>query len=183
MIAIPSELPFVVWNTGHPVPLSEGWLVESIEYSLQGENMPQWQWTGDIAKAVCLHIKENFSGTEIHHVELVRILRQSISALGYEDVAHKIQLTAPRVVIHLPEIAHRTDIELAFFQELQSKLDEALGFIVRGVKLEGIRDSVKTLNRTKRWKKNCQILNDDIVKFVRQHLELWDQSAVELIIR
>jgi len=182
MIALPSDLPLVTWNAGRPVPLSAGWLAESIEFSLSGENFPHWQWTEDIVQAICLHLKDDYSGTEIHHTELIQIVRQSVEVLGYPDVANKIQLTAPRVVIHLPEIARHADIELAFFQELQSKLDEALCFVVRGIKLEGIRDSVKTLHQTKRWKRNCQTLNDDIVQFVRKNLERWDQPTVDLII-
>lgn len=183
MIALPSDLPLVTWQASRPVPLSPGWLTESIEFSLQGENLPHWQWTDDIVKAICLHLKEDYLGTEIHHSELVSIIRQSISALGYEDVAAKIQLTAPRVIIHLPEIAQRNSIELMFFQELQHKLDEAFGFVVRGVKLEGIRDSVKTLHHTNRWKRNCQVLNDDIVQFVRKNMARWNQPAVDLIIQ
>ncbi|MEM6886277.1 MAG: hypothetical protein AAF571_14730 [Verrucomicrobiota bacterium] len=183
MIALPSDLPLVTWSSGRPVPLSSGWLTESIDFSLAGENFQHWQWTQDIVEAICLHLKEDYPGTEIHHVDLLRIVKESIEVLGYPEVAHKIELTAPRVVIHLPEIAQRADIELVFFQELQYKLDEALSFVVRGVKLEGIRDSVKTLHHTKRWKRNCQTLNDDIVEFVRKNLERWNQPAVELIIR
>jgi hypothetical protein len=183
MIALPSDLPLVTWNDARHVPLSAGWLTESIDFSLAGEALPEWQWTEDIVHAVCLHLKEDYLGTEINHSELVRIIRQSVCALGYENVASKIELSAPRVVIHLPEIAHRANIELVFFQELQHKLDEALGYVVRGVKLEGIRDSVKTLQKARRWKRNCQTLNDDIVLFVRKNLERWNQPAVDLIIQ
>ncbi|MEM6601386.1 MAG: hypothetical protein AAF649_08375 [Verrucomicrobiota bacterium] len=158
-------------------------MTESIDFSLAAGDTSHWQWTRDVVETICLHLKEDYQGSEIHHTELARIVRQSIEVLGYPDIANQVQLTAPRVVIHLTEIAQRSDIELVFFQELQHKLDEALSFVVRGIKLEGIRDSVKTLNQTKRWKRNCQTLNDDIVKFVRKNLERWDQPAVELIIQ
>ncbi|MGF1677675.1 MAG: hypothetical protein ACFCUX_00605 [Candidatus Methylacidiphilales bacterium] len=183
MIALPQELPMVIWRTHYAVPLSRGWLAESIDYSLRPHHLPEWHWTVDVVEAVCHYLREDYRSSSIPQSDLEDIVHRSVRALGYEDIAPLIHLTAPRVVIHLPEIASRSGIELAFFQELQSRLDEALHCVVRGIKIEGIRDSVKSLQGTRRWKQNCQRLSDEIVSFVRMNLQRWDQPMVELIIQ
>lgn len=184
MIALPNDLPMITWQGKRTVPLSPGWLAESISTSLETEpDSGEWQWTEEVVQALCYYLKNDYLGSEIEDQKLLGLIRHSISSMGYPDLSPKVKLLAPRVVISLPELAQSSHMELVFFQNLQSKLDEAFITVVRGIKLEGIRSTVKSLQGTRRWKKSCQTLNDEIVLFTRKTLEQWNQPIVDLVIK
>jgi len=182
MIALPHHLPLVIWKDTRTVPLSPGWLAESIDHTLAHLDCCGWEWTDDVVVSLCAYLRENYAGTSIDHSHLNDLLRHAIVALDYPEVADRVALCAPRVIIHLPDLARRAPLELAFFHALQNRLDEALEYVVRGVKLQGLRTTVKSLQNAPRWRKQCQDLSDEIVLFTRQKLQRWDQPFVDLVI-
>lgn len=182
MIALPDKLPLIEWKDGRYIPLSEGWLVESMEASL-GEQEEAGELDLEALVYSLTHfLKDQPQGTTVAHDDLVRLMRKSLRAFGHEHLSENVHLVSPRVTIHLTELASRNSIELAFFDALQEKLEEAIGSVVRGIRLEGIRDSVKVLHNARRWKKNCQVLNDEIVLFSRQTIEKTNQPLIDLVI-
>lgn len=182
MIAVPDKLPFVHWQKKRSVPLSEGWLAESIEHSASTAGYSEWQWTQDITKAITFYLQKEFSGNLITPHQLTHIMRTSISTIGYPEVAQNATLIAPRVSIYLPDIAHHSQYEIIFFQKLRERLEEAFHVVVKGVKLEDIKTCVKIITKNQSWRKNCQILNDEIVMFTRNHINQRHNPNLELMI-
>jgi hypothetical protein len=183
MIALPQDLPLVEWQKRRNVPLSEGWLAESIQTSATKAGMDHWYWTDDVAKAISYYLQSEFDGTLITPDQLQILIKKSLRSIGYPEIAKTLTIVGPRVSIHLNEIASRSNHELIFFGLLQERLDEARTVRVRGIKLEGLRSSVKILENRPRWQSSCQNLSDEIVSYTRIHLQRWEKHPVELLIQ
>jgi hypothetical protein len=183
MIALPQDLPLVEWQKRRNVPLSEGWLAESIQNSAHKAGLNQWHWTEDVAKAISYYLQSEFNGTLITSDQLQVLIKKSLRSIGYPEIAKSLTIVAPRVSIHLNELASRSCHELIFFAQLEERLNEARSVHVRGIKLEGLRSCVKTLGNTPRWRSSCQDLSDEIVSYVRSHLKKWEKHPMELLIQ
>ena len=182
MIALPQELPLVHWQNKRNVPLSEGWLAESIDCSALQAGYSEWEWTIDITKALSCYLRQEFHGCLISPRELQTLIKKSLQSIGFHDVADKLRIVAPRVTINLAEMARAATYELMFFHLLQQRLEDAARVGVRGIKLEDLRESVKILQQAGRWQENCGMLSTDIVNFVRQKLQQNGGPGVELLI-
>ncbi len=182
MIAMTNQLPLILWGDERSVPLSEGWLMESIEWTARRAGYPQWEWTHDIVKALTYYLEEEYATMTISQRELESLMDVSIKSIGYPEIAAHAGMVAPRVSIHLPDLARECPWELAFFQELGDRLREAGAGVVRGIKLSGMRPCVKHLRGARRWHPRCQHLSDEITAYSRQVIMDWDRPAIDLMI-
>lgn len=182
MIALPQNLPLVEWQNRRNVPLSEGWLAESIQISADKAGVGTWHGTDDVAKAIIYYLQSEFGGTLITPEQLQGLIKKSLRSIGYPEVARSLKIVAPRVSIHLNEMAMKSQHEILFFQLLHDHLDEAKSVHVSGVRLEGLRSCVKTLSNVMRWQGSCEELSDEIVMFTRSHMLKWGRHPVELLI-
>jgi hypothetical protein len=182
MIALHENIPLVRWHNKRSIPISESWLAESIELSARTAGYPQWQWSGDVARAILNYLRTEFSGCQITTGQLRQLIQKSLNGIGCEEIAGHVEISAPRVNIHLAELARRSGYEMLFFNLLRGKLDDACSTVVRGVRLEGIRPCVKHLTGLESWRSSCQRLSDEIVDFARAHTSRAQGNGFELMI-
>jgi hypothetical protein len=182
MIALPQKLPNVIWHNTRLVPLSEGWITESIEHSARNAGYLNWHLSNQVAKAI-VHYLETDCEFQVLSVEALQgMIKKSLEGVGFPDVAKKSDVVPPRVSIYLPELAAHASYELLFYPMLAKRLDQAIEYQVRGVRLEGLRDCTKILDSALRWRKSCRNLSDDIINFSRAHLSKVNANQVELLI-
>ncbi len=182
MIAPGQRLPMVQWRNCRSVPLSVGWLAESLAASAECAGARDWSWSGDVAKAIGHYLETEFEGQTITTEQLTEVLRCSLRGIGCGEIARRATIVAPRVSIYLPDLARQAGLELLFFRLLRYRLDEAVDVVVRGVRLEGIRPCVKILGGSKTWRSRCEALSDEIVAFTRQQLHGSSRLPVDLVI-
>lgn len=182
MIAHPHRLPHILWQNSRLVPLSEDWLVESIEHSAQRAGYESCQVSRHLARAVAIYLEEHFKGPTLPVEKLRELMQTSLEGVGFLDVAAQSVIIPPRLSIFLPELAARAPYELVFFPALGDKLREALGWEIRGLKLEGLRDCSKILHSTRKWRQTCQTLSEQIISYSRACLERASTKAIDLVI-
>ncbi len=182
MIALPQKLPNVIWQNSRLVPLSEGWIVESIEHSARNAGYLNWHLSTHVARAI-VHYLETDCEFQVLSVEALQaMIKKSLEGIGFPDVAQNSDIVPPRVSIYLPELAAHASYELLFYPMLAERLDQAIEYQVRGVRLEGLRDCTKILDSAQRWRRSCRTLSDEIISFSRAHLSRGNAKAVELLI-
>ena len=180
MIASACKLPWVLWNSHRQVPLSEGWLAESICQSAHQVGLNRWEeLSSNVARGIAYFLEKNYRGQSISVDQVKLLMERSLAGIGYPQLADQVSLVAPRVNISLAEIARQTHYELLFFQTLRERIQEAMDVVVRGIRLEGLKPCVKILEGSSHWRKRCQILSNEIVSFSRLHIGVRD---VELLI-
>jgi hypothetical protein len=182
VIALPQKLPHVIWRNNRLVPLSEGWLAESIEHAAAGAGYHRWHLAPEVARAIAVYLENDWSAPSLTLDNLREMVRRSLEGIGFEDIARKSLIVPPRVSISLMELAMLTRMELAFFQLLRERLTDAIEVQVGGVRLEGLRDCSKLLGSAGRWRRNCVRISDDIIDYCRTFVHRSVPHAVDLVI-
>jgi len=183
MIALPQKLPHVIWRNDRPVPLSEGWIAESIEHAAAAAGYHRWHLAPEVARAIAVYLENDWISPSLTLDSLREMVRRSLEGIGFDDIAKKSLIVPPRVSISLTEVAMVAQMELAFYQMLRERLTDALDVQVGGVKLEGLRDCSKLLGANGRWKQDCVRISDDIIDYCRKFVFRAVPSAVDLVIQ
>lgn len=183
MIAFANRLPHVLWVNQRLVPLSEGWLTEAIEESARQVGLEQWDLASHVARAISDYLESDCTATVLSVPTLESMLRRSLTGIGYEEIAEHSRMTPPRVSIYLPELATQKKLELAFYPELSQRLEQAVAFEVKAVRLVGLRDCAKILDAARKWRKTCEGIRTNIISFSQACLEKADLKApVQLVL-
>jgi hypothetical protein len=183
MIALPQRLPHVIWKNQRLVPLSEGWLAESIERAAAGAGYHRWHLAPEVARAIAVYLENDWISPALPVDSLREMVQRSLTGIGYEDIARESLIVPPRVSISLTELAHRAPYEIEFFPLLRERLEDALEVQVGGVKLEGLRDCSKVLDAAGRWRSTCVRISDDIIYFCRSFIYQSMPRTVDLVIQ
>lgn len=182
MIALCSNLPLVAWHSARPLPLSEGWLKESIVESAEMAGFSNWEMSEQVAKAILFFIQRDYNEQVLSVEDLQSIIRKSLRGIGYPNVAEQALVVAPRLNIHLPDIARQSPYELLFFLHLKTCLNEARRIVVRGVRLQGLRPAVKIIDGCRHWRPSCDRLSHEIVQFTREQATIEHDEPLDILI-
>jgi hypothetical protein len=183
MIALPQRLPHVIWKNDRLVPLSEGWLAESIEHAAAAAGHPRWHLAPEVARAIAVYLENDWVAPALSLDHLQEMVRRSLEGIGYQEIAKESMIVPPRVSISLPELALRAPYEIEFYPLLRERLGDALAVQVAGVRLEGLRDCTKILDAAGRWRRTCVRISDEIIHFCRSYMRHSIPLAVDLVIQ
>ncbi|MCE0485114.1 MAG: hypothetical protein LV479_12865 [Methylacidiphilales bacterium] len=183
MIALPQRLPHVIWMNDRLVPLSEGWLAESIEHAAEAAGHHRWHLAPDVARAIAIYLENDWVAPALPLDHLREMVRRSLEGIGYDDIAQKSLIVPPRVSISLVELASRAPYEIEFYPLLKQRLGDAMEVQVAGVRLDGLRDCTKILDSAGRWRRTCMRISDDIIYFCRSFMQRSTPRAVDLVIQ
>jgi hypothetical protein len=182
MIALPQRLPHVIWKNDRLVPLSEGWLAESIEHAAAAAGLPRWHLAPEVARAIAVYLENDWVAPSLPLDSLNEMVRRSLEGIGFDEIARQSLIVPPRVSISLQELAWRAPYEIAFYPLLRQRLTDALEVQVAGVRLEGLRDCTKILDAAGRWRHTCHRISDEIIHFCRSYMHLAPRT-VDLVIQ
>lgn len=183
MIALPQRLPHVIWKNDRLVPLSEGWLAESIEYAAEAAGHHRWHLAPDVARAIAVYLENDWIAPALPVDHLRDMVRRSLEGIGFDDIACQSFIVPPRVSISLMELAVKAPYEIEFYPLLKERLADALAVQVGGVRLEHLRDCTKVLDAAGRWRHTCVRISDDIIYFCRSYICRTVPRAVDLVIQ
>jgi len=183
MIALPQRLPHVIWKNDRLIPLSEGWLAESIESAAAAAGHHRWHLAPEVARAIAVYLENDWVAPALPVDHLREMVQRSLEGIGYDEIARKSMIVPPRVSISLTEIATRAPYEIEFYPLLKERLADALEVQVGGVRLEGLRDCSKVLDAAGRWRQTCVRISDEIIYFCRTYLHRTMPRAVDLVIQ
>jgi hypothetical protein len=123
------------------------------------------------SEAVLHYFKTELGKTSVTIGEFSMALEHALRSLGLhvQSSGTKIPI-APRVIeSDLAGLAAKTNdgLELIFFSQLRVALQEFLLQRPDIVRFRRLRDCVKHLRGARRWTRDCQSLNDQIVDYLR----------------
>ncbi|PTY03486.1 hypothetical protein DB346_06300 [Verrucomicrobia bacterium LW23] len=182
MIAFPQRLPHIVWTSGRLVPLSEGWLAETLTETAHRAGQPDWPLADHVAIAIAAHLEEEPEMPTMQVAELELLLQQALMGIGWGELAPHCRMQPPRVCIRLPDIAATSQYEMLFYPLLKERLEEAISFNVKGIRLDGLRQCSKMLDCAQRWRPSCGRISDDIITYTRDVFSRAAGDKIELVI-
>jgi hypothetical protein len=140
------------------------------------------------AEAVLHYFKSELGRTSVTTAEFSQALEQVLRGLGFEVQSQaSVNTPPPRVIEYdLRRLACYSGkgFELVFFSKLRHELRLKLGESPQVLRFSGLRGCVKQLTGAKRWGLKCQLLNDQIVDYLRTCLsaEVSGRSCALLVL-
>jgi hypothetical protein len=98
MIALPQRLPHIIWKNDRLVPLSEGWLAESIEHAAAAAGHPRWHLAPEVARAIAVYLENDWVAPSLPLSHLNEMVRRSLEGIGFGDIATESHIVPPRRV-------------------------------------------------------------------------------------
>ena len=175
-------LPLVSIPGASPTRLNEAWLILSIEKAALRAGHQAWPLATDVARAVLHYLRHDFKHPRIERETLELILRRSLTGIGCPAIARHFELVSSAPSINLATLAQQAPLEILFYQQLASLLDEKVSSLASALRLEGLRSCVLALTGSASWRTSCQKLNDEIVHFIRARARNLSPSLLELTI-
>lgn len=171
MIALLDDLPMVRLADGTTTPFQRDWLVRALVIAARKAGYPQWWLAEHVAASVTEFLRTQQETTVVPVEGLTRSVRQVLQVIGYAEVGRHFEAGRPMVKISLVELAQAAGAgyELAFFDLLGRRLEEAVGDEGGCFELFGLERCVKLLRSKKTWGRDCDSLRDEIVSFAREH--------------
>jgi hypothetical protein len=163
MIALPHHLPFVKVGSNSITPCQDHWLDQIIIDASAESNVPEWFAT-DISRGIQQYLQNSYEGTVIETEELFTKISATLSQIGLEEVALKIDRSPPPLRISLTDLARRAGeaYELAFFQLLEDRCQEVIDSGATTVECHGLVNCVRTLRGSRKWSMSADKLRDEI---------------------
>jgi hypothetical protein len=174
MIALLDNLPLVRLTDGTTMPFEREWLLSALASAARKAGYPQWWLAEHVAESVTDFLRTQESPPVLSVEALTQSVRQVLQVIGYAEVGRHFEAGRPLVKISLVALAQAagSGYELAFFDLLARRLQEALREHSGCFELFGLEPCVKLLRARKAWSRDCAALRDEIVAFAREQTGL-----------
>ncbi|NNE94328.1 MAG: hypothetical protein HKN23_21985 [Verrucomicrobiales bacterium] len=171
MIALPAAKPLIRFGSEQLAVYESAWLTKTLTDATDGTNIPSWM-AEDLSKGVEAYLEHHYPGSVIDSDELFSRIRDTLEKVGLTEVAENLEQSLPPVKISLTELANRagSGFELAFFQMLESRVQDAAENGAGAVECYGLESCVKQLASAKKWTGECEQLKTEITAFLDQKL-------------
>jgi len=169
MIALADGMPLVELENGSSVAFEPGWLVRVLVRAAAEAGYPKWWLAEHVSESVAGYLALQWGGNVVTLEQLREAMQSALDAVGYSEVGAHLVLGVPGVRFSLVPLvfAAGTGYELAFFEQLGRRVQEILERGVTFLEIEGLTPCVKALRSRKVWSRDCEILREEIVEFVR----------------
>jgi hypothetical protein len=151
-------------SCGEQIPCSAEWV--TLELMGDAAINVEPQVIHNATAAVLHYFQEELQRTYVSISEFADALEKVLRGLGFDVVTEpespKIAETDLR---HL--VSGGSSCELFFFASLREQLNKKLKESPQIVAFRGLRGCVKSLLGAQRWSNRCQLLNDQIVDYLR----------------
>lgn len=163
MISLPHHLPFVRVGSNSLTICQQEWLDQTLTDAVSGTNVPEWLAI-DISKGVKNYLEKQYHGTVIDSEVLFDKIGTTLTSIGLAEVAANLDKNPPPLRISLTDLARRAGqaYELAFFQLLEDKCQEAIESGASCVECHGLQPCVRMLRSNRRWSMSSEKLRKEI---------------------
>jgi len=171
MITLAADCLLFELPNGERVPYS----ADMVSVELSGDTAelfePEFVWHA--TKAVFHYFKNELGRHSVSASEFAEALEKLLRGFAITARSYTQGDAAPRVLEYdLCRLAHESGPgrELVFFPRLRAELQRHLGQSPRLLRFRGLRGCVKQLTGARRWGLRCQMLEGEIVDYLRECL-------------
>lgn len=178
MIQLADDYLVFQLDNGESIPCS----AELVSIELMGENASMFdrEFVQHAATAVLHYFKVELKRDSVTVGEFSLALERVLRGFGLSVNSSESETTVPRVAeADLRQLATDSGkgFELVFFPRLRSELQDQLRQSPQLLRFHGLRGCVKQLIGARRWSARCQLLQDQIVEFLRTCLCVENRGA------
>jgi hypothetical protein len=186
VIALHNSLPLLRHSQGEFCAIRQDWLCLCLYRAADKAGYSRWWLAEHVAASVASFLSRTFERNVITETELRETVLAAVQAIGYAEVALRLDTMIPPFELSLSEIAEEAGLgyELAFFRLLEERIRPALSDRAGTVSINGLQQCVRKLQSVKTWSRECTRLRSEIVNFLRSRFQQADlKSEIILTIR
>lgn len=186
MIALRDSVPLLRQSESAHCPIRQEWLCFCLRKAAERAGYNRWWLAEHVAASVMCYLSRTYEGNVVTLKQLREIILSALQAIGYAEVALRLDVIGPPFELSLSELAEEAGpgYELAFFRLLKERIQPALSDPTSNLEVYGLQSCVRHLQSVKTWSRGCSQLRNEIVSFLRAHLERVDvKSEILLTIR
>lgn len=167
MIALKSDCLLFQLNNGESIPCSAAMI--SVEIVGEAANSPDAEMLRHAAASVFHYFKVELDRETVTVGEFSLALEKVLQHLGY-TIHTGAQAQEEVSQADLGGIAREAgdSLELFFFPRLREEMHHRLSQSPRVLRFSGLRGCVKQIARARRWSPRCELIQDQIVAFLRE---------------
>ncbi|MDD5200804.1 MAG: hypothetical protein PHC88_13485 [Terrimicrobiaceae bacterium] len=179
MIAFKNNIPLVRFDDGSIMDFESRWLSEGLARAASRAGYQKWWLAEHVTETVVTYLRNDFDGSVVALPQLCTTVQSVLQVIGYADVATHFEPLPPPVRLSLATLAQEAGAgyELLFFRLLQNQLRAIADSPSLRVELFDLHPCVKLLRCAKNWSTDCTGLRAEIVRFVREELDLSPRAA------
>jgi hypothetical protein len=183
VIALRDSIPLLRQSENAHCPIRQEWLCFCLCRAAAEAGYSRWWLAEHVAASVMCHLSRTYENNVITLKQLRQIVLSALQAIGYAEVALRLNAICPPFELSLSDLAKEAGpgYELAFFRLLKERIQPALSVRASNVDVYGLQSCVRHLQSVRTWSRGCSQLRNEIVGFLRGHLERADAKADVLL--
>jgi hypothetical protein len=161
-------------------PIRYSWIRKCLCQAAARNGFTDW-WPADyIAESLLEYLAQSYDSNVIELWELAEFARAALTAIGHREIAAAFVALPPPFELSLLELAQEAGAgyELLFFRLLREKIRPAFAESRTSFLLAGLGPCVRHLCSAAKWSRNCSLLRNEIVEFVRSEFSAADTLAL-----
>jgi hypothetical protein len=186
VIALRDSLPLLRQSANEHRAIRADWLRFCLLRAAEKAGYHRWWLAEHVAASVLCYLARTNQNNVITSRQLREIVLSALQAIGYAEIALRLGNIAPPFELSLIEVAKEAGpgYELEFFRLLKERIQPALREGSLNLEISGLQACVRHLQSVKNWSRDCSLLRNEIVNFLRAHLERADvKTEIHLRIR
>jgi hypothetical protein len=173
VIALRDSLPLLRQSENEHCSIRKDWICFCLYRAAEKAGYRRWWLAEHVTASVLCHLSKTYGNNVVTPKQLREIAVCALQAIGYAEVALRLETVVPPFELSLSDLAAEAGpgYELAFFRLLKERLQPALSDRALSIEVSGLQSCVRNLQSVKTWSRGCSLLRNEIVHFLRAHLE------------
>jgi hypothetical protein len=173
VIALRDSLPLLRQGENEHCEIRQDWLCFCLFRAAGKAGYPRWWLAEHVVASVLSYLSRTYESNVVTSKRLHEIVQSALQAIGYAEVALRLDAICPPFELSLSDLAEEAGpgYELAFFRLLKERIQPAFCDRTPNLEIYGLQSCVRHLQSVKTWSRGCSLLRNEIVSFVRAHLE------------
>jgi hypothetical protein len=173
VIALRDSIPLLRQSGNDHCTIRQDWLCSCLCRAAEKAGYSRWWLAEHVAASVLHYLSRTYENNVVSTKQLREIVLSALQAIGYAEVALRLDSLDPPFELCLSELAKEAGpgYELAFFRLLKERIQPALCDRASNLEINGLQSCVRHLRSVKTWSRECSQLRSEIVNFLRAHLE------------
>jgi hypothetical protein len=173
VIALRDSLPLLRQSETEHCSIRKEWICFCLFRAAEKAGYRRWWLAEHVTASVLCYLSKTYATNVITPQGLREIVVAALQAIGYAEVALRLDDLVPPFELSLSDLAEEAGpgYELAFFQLLTERIQPAFCDRASSLEIYGLQSCVRHLQSVKTWSRECSQLRNEIVHFLRAHLE------------
>jgi hypothetical protein len=173
VIALRDSLPLLRQSENEHRAIRKEWICICLLRAAEKAGYRRWWLAEHVAASVLCYLAKTYGNNVVTPKHLHEIVVRALQAIGYAEVALRLEAVVPPFELSLSDLAEEAGpgYELAFFQLLKERIQPAFCDRTSNLDIYGLQSCVRHLQSVKTWSRGCSQLRNEIVHFLRAHLE------------